>query len=1711
MKRNLIHFALWLLAPAAALAQATAGSTPSAKPAATKVYTSSPLGNAVEKQLPPDASLTPWKLDESSLPPLVKERTEDKEVLQQTVRTFKVQNLLPAIYFKSGQADIPGDYVERVRKILAGMKDRKNVRLHLVGHTDNVQLFGELKAQYTDNDGLSRERAGVAAEFFQKALSLPPESVTYAGEGERQPVASNATEAGRAKNRRMEVEVWYDEIDEELVNKQVVVQEDIKRVMVCRVEQMCRISYKEGHARRTRVKNLIPPFHYEDDSAVVPAAYRQKLLQVLNDLGDKRNVVVRFIGYTDSTPLTGRDERIYANHVGISKARARRLALAMQDALALPARAIESDGRGAANPVGPNDLQSGRAANRRVEVEFWYDDALKDISPEPQMCPLPPVPEAVTRVYESPNITLKPVVHESGKPPVLPPGYAGDLARMMAEIKDRTRVRVRFIGTTQSERLDRRTALAYGDDIGLSAARARTVMDMVAKELGLGADQVEHEGHGYVQTTDVINNGFVESDVSRVQAQVVYDDLAIVDDQEGVEITRFSRDVEVANPYALNLMRISVDGKPLDDPGKNSADVQRCTDVALEKASIQFKYDNLDVKPRLDVTAWPGSIRFQDDAATDMIDDQVQFKAYSNFPAFIARGEVRLFEQGRSVQDTPLAVVPLDKEGRAQWRAEQVSYSSGRELKYVLRVYDAQGNFNETAPQSLWILDRLSAGVAEQDAERELAAGWGQSRLAVENIPLQGGAVKVFGENIPAGHAVSVAGRSVPVSDDSKFVVEEILPAGLHTVEVSVLDKDGNGEMYLRDLALEKDDWFYVAVADVTLARAKTTGPAKLVAPDNTHYDDDTTLDGRFAFFTRGKFGDQWKLTASADTLEGPISSLFSNFMDKTPDAMFRRINPDYYYPTYGDDSTTEEAAPTLGKFFAKLQNRASYGLWGNFRIGYVGNSLAHVDRTLYGANLHYDPATTTQFGEKRLVLDGFAAQPGTMAGRDEFRGTGGSLYYLKHQDILTGSERLRIEYRDKTSGLVVAVKNLVPVQDYTVDYLQGRILLSAPLSPVASDNLLVGSEMSSGNEAHLVARYEYSSGFEEIDNVSTGANAQYWLTDRLKLGATANKSTDPGTESQLVAADVTWRHSATSWLKIEHGTSSGPGATAFGSYDGGFSFTPTTATNAPAAPVTPVAPNPGTGSHGATRIDATLDLKDISSRNGQLSVYHQSVEGGYAAPGVSALTDVKQQGVAGKTAITERIDLRAKLDKKSQELSLETSAVEVDADYKLDEHWMISSGVRKESRVDHSPLVPPTQVQGDRTDVVARAAYDSLRDWTAYGYVQDTAATSGNREQNGRVGAGGSYRLSDSLRLSAEASQGDLGVGARLGTEYRVSEKTTTYLNYALENERSDNGVLSNKGSVVGGAKNQYSDTLSIFGEEKYSHGDVPVGLMHSAGLAYTPNERWIFSTHVDAGTLRDNLTGAEMERSGFSVSVGYGVEAIKISSLVEYRRDHDQSAINLSYSERKSFLTKNSLKYQINPDWRLIGRLNFSKSESSLGDFYGGSYTEAVMGYAYRPVANDRLNTLVKYTYFYNMPSTGQELVPNVATTYIQKSHIFSIDAIYDLSPRWSLGGKLARRTGQVSQDRVNPEFFDSTADLYIARADWHVMRQWDLALEARMLAVKEAQDSRRGMLVAGYRHLSNNVKLGLGWNFTDFSDDLTNLGYTYRGVFISAVAKF
>src|SRR5206468_2804838 len=127
--------------------------------------------------------------------------------------------------------------------------------------------------------------------------------------------------------------------------------DDIKRIKVCRVEDVCKMRFKEGETPRMRVRNLVVPLRYEDENIAVSEAFTRQVQQTLDTLRDKRGLTVRFIGYTDNAPLTGRDEQTYGNDVSLSKARAQRIALAMQEKLGLPVSAIESDGRGATRPV----------------------------------------------------------------------------------------------------------------------------------------------------------------------------------------------------------------------------------------------------------------------------------------------------------------------------------------------------------------------------------------------------------------------------------------------------------------------------------------------------------------------------------------------------------------------------------------------------------------------------------------------------------------------------------------------------------------------------------------------------------------------------------------------------------------------------------------------------------------------------------------------------------------------------------------------------------------------------------------------------------------------------------------------------------------------------------------------------------------------------------------------------------------------------------------------------------------------------------------------------------------------------------------------------------------------------------------------------------------------------------------------------------------
>jgi hypothetical protein len=74
---------------------------------------------------------------------------------------------------------------------------------------------------------------------------------------------------------------------------------------------------------------------------------------------------------------------------------------------------------------------------------------------------------------------------------------------------------------------------------------------------------------------------------------------------------------------------------------------------------------------------------------------------------------------------------------------------------------------------------------------------------------------------------------------------------------------------------------------------------------------------------------------------------------------------------------------------------------------------------------------------------------------------------------------------------------------------------------------------------------------------------------------------------------------------------------------------------------------------------------------------------------------------------------------------------------------------------------------------------------------------------------------------------------------------------------------------------------------------------------------------------------------------------------------------------------------------------------------------------------------------------------------------------------------------------------------------RTDWRVREHWELLAETRLLNMHDLEERRSGALFAVSRYVGEHVKLGIGYNFTDFSSDLTDLDFDHRGAFLNVTA--
>ncbi|MEM8979353.1 MAG: hypothetical protein AAGD04_07705 [Pseudomonadota bacterium] len=1083
-------------------------------------------------------------------------------------------------------------------------------------------------------------------------------------------------------------------------------------------------------------------------------------------------------------------------------------------------------------------------------------------------------------------------------------------------------------------------------------------------------------------------------------------------------------------------------------------DRARKADLALAAADIQMRFDGLDLDPRL-------TLHVMGDAKSYGPGDTLRVKSVLNYAAFVARGELRLVDLDALGGPKTVLIQAITPGGAAQMTLPD----EGR-FALTHRVYDAKGRFDETRSVLLESLDP-SAEATEHEAGLDTTA-----RL---RIPLRGGAVTISGRGLPP--RVKIRALDTPVIADAQgnFVIQRILPPGRHAAQV-VVTGAGTPLNVTRWIEIPEAEWFGVGSADLTIGQR-----------DGDLSGSESYTRGRIAGFIDAKRADGTRITASIDTGEEELGDLFRRFDERDPRNTLLRVDPDDLYPTYGDDSTLEERAPTQGKLFLRVEKAGNFAQWGDVTADVSGGHYLRNERKLYGAAAGYFSAEQTSKGAPKVQITGYAAQPDQLAQRDVFQATGGSVYFLRRQDIAIGTESLSVQLRDRTTGRVLDTIRLTAGKDYDINYIQGVVTLAAPLSGAFASRGIVQTAPSGDVDVSLVAQYEFTPGIS-LDDFAYGTRAMVWATDALRLGYTGMlEQTDLG-EQRMASVDLRYEFGETSFASLDYAVTDGPGIGASLSSDSGLVFD----TSAGA-----------TGSGSALRAEISLTFEELDlSQEGAFSAYYETREEGFSSLDyrvTSATGDETLWGFSWDMALTDQLRVSALYDDYSAQIGTYERTGEIDLRYAQSDAVEYAFGVES---IDKNR----TTERGQRLDAAARVRYRWAENREIYAFAQGTLSRDG-LPQNDRFGLGGVYKFDGGLKLSGEVSSGSGGAGGRILGEFDRGTGRTGYFGYELTPGRDFAGVDltgTDAGRYILGGSVQVSETTSYFGENTYDLYGQHRALTSAYGVTFQRPNGLSYTGAIEAGQVRDDVNG-DFDRRALSLGVRLEETDLTAAARLEYRTD--EGDLNGGSRDARTLLVSGHFAQKLDDARRVTAAFEASNTQGD-GLVPGGDLVDITVGYALRPVTHDRLNVLVRYRYLYD--TYGQRIDGSDVLGPVQRSHVVSVDGIYEVNAKWEIGGKLGARLGQSAAASDQP-WAENNAWLGVVNARYHMDHAWDALIELRQLTSGSGEAQETGVLGAIYRKMGKHVKAGVGMNWGSFSDDLTDLTYDDHGAFINVVASF
>jgi len=254
------------------------------------------------------------------------------------------------------------------------------------------------------------------------------------------------------------------------------------------------------------------------------------------------------------------------------------------------------------------------------------------------------------------------------------------------------------------------------------------------------------------------------------------------------------------------------------------------------------------------------------------------------------------------------------------------------------------------------------------------------------------------------------------------------------------------------------------------------------------------TAAGRAAFFLKGKIKGEYLLTAGFDSEK------------ETRERLFRDIQPDEFYPVYGDSATKGFDAQSTGRLYVRIDKKKCYLLYGDFITASQSEarSLGNYSRSLTGIREHYE--------KSRIAGNLWASHDSSRQIIEEVpaNGTSGP-YFFRTADGIVNSEKVEIITRDRDQQAIIL--QTVPMSrftDYEFEPFSGRILFKAPVASL-DPNL---------NPVSIRVTYEVDQGGDEF--WVYGADAQVKATSWLEVGGAAVRDENPLGHYGLYSANTT-------------------------------------------------------------------------------------------------------------------------------------------------------------------------------------------------------------------------------------------------------------------------------------------------------------------------------------------------------------------------------------------------------------------------------------------------------------------------------------------------------------------------------------------------------------------------------------------------------------